>query len=266
MRGARPQRQRWRRWLNWRRPLALVAALALSSALACRSSIDKDPILKLSAEESLAQGKHLFEAKKYARARPYLTHAFEVEPNSSAGREALLLVADTLYFEGGETNLIQAEAKYRDFQNRFPTSDRAAYVQFQIAGSLAQRVERPDRDQSATLKAVSAYEDLLRLYPTSEYVDEARTGLEEVRSDLAEHEFVVGRFYLRFGLPAAAAKRFEGLLDHFPAYAERDKALFHLAMAYRKLDRDDDAQATFGKLKSEFPGSKWAAKIPKENR
>ncbi len=250
----------------WLRSVGLMAALALSGGLACRSSIENDPILKLSAEESLVEGKRLLEAKKYARARPYLTHAFEVEPNSAAGRESLLLVADTLFLEGGETNLIQAEAKYRDFQNRFPTSDRAPYVQFQIAGSLARRVERADRDQSATLKAVTAYEDLLRLYPTSDYGDEARAGLESVRGHLAEHEFVVARFYLRFGLPAATAKRLEGLLDRFPAYPERDKALFHLALAYRELDRDDDAQATFARLKSEFPGSRWVSKIPKANR
>ena len=246
--------------------LGFAAALALAGALACRSSIDNDPILRLSAEESLTEGKKLLEAEKYSRARPYLTHAFEVEPNSAAGREALLLVADSLYLEGGEANLIQAEAKYRDFQNRFPTSDRAAYVQYQIAGSLAQRIERADRDQSATMKAVTAYEDLLRLYPTSDYVEGAKTGLESVRKQLAEHEFVVGRFYLRFGLPSAAAKRLEGLLDQYPSYAERDKALFHLAMAYRDLERSDDAQATFGRLQSEFPESKWVGKIPKGNR
>jgi outer membrane protein assembly factor BamD len=246
--------------------LALLGTLLLAGAVGCRSSIDDDPILKLSAAESLAEGKRLIEAKKYARARPYLTHAFEIEPNSPSGREALLLVADALFLEGGETNWIQSEAKYRDFQNRFPTSDRAAYVQFQIASTLAKRVERPDRDQNATLKAVTAYEDLLRLYPTSEYVDEARSGLELVRSQLAEHEFVVGRFYLRYGLANASAKRLEGLLDRFPAYAERDKALFHLALAYRKLERADDAQATFAKLREEFPGSRWIAKIPKASR
>jgi outer membrane protein assembly factor BamD len=245
---------------------ALLGALVLTGAFGCRSSIEDDPILKLSAAESLAEGKRLIEAKKYSRARPYLTHAFEIEPNSPAGREALLLVADALFLEGGETNWIQAEAKYRDFQNRFPTSDRAAYVQFQIASALANRVERPDRDQSATLKAVTAYEDLLRLYPTSEYVDEARSGLEVVRLQLAEHEFVVGRFYLRFGLPAASAKRLEGLLDRFPSYAERDKALFHLALAYGELERSDDEQATFARLREEFPGSRWIAKIPKGNR
>lgn len=249
-----------------RQSVGLAAALVLASGLACRSSIENDPILRLSAQESLVEGKRLLEAEKYSRARPYLTHAFEVEPNSAAGRESLLLVADSLFLEGGEANLIQAEAKYRDFQNRFPTSDRAAYVQFQIAGSLAQRVERADRDQSATLKAVTAYEDLLRLYPTSDYVEKARVELETVRAHLAEHEFIVGRFYLRYGLPDAAAKRLEGLLDHYPAYPERDKALYHLALAYRRLERADDAQATFARLDSEFPGSRWAKKIPKANR
>ena len=82
------------------------------------------------------------------RARPYFTHAFEVEPNSAIGREALLLAADTYYLSGGSANFVQAEAKYRDFLNRFPTSDQAAYVQFQIANSLAKRMEKPDRDQN----------------------------------------------------------------------------------------------------------------------
>ena len=245
---------------------ALLGALALASLVGCRSGINDDPILKLSAAESLAEGKRLIEAKKYSRARPYLTHAFEIEPNSPAGREALLLVADALFLDGGETNWIQSEAKYRDFQNRFPTSDRSAYVQFQVASSLARRVERPDRDQSATLKAVTAYEDLLRLYPTSDFVDEARKGLEVVRGRLAEHEYIVGRFYLRFGLPAASAKRFEGLLDRFPLFPERDKALFHLAVAYRELERADDAQATFARLREEFPGSRWVAKIPRASK
>ena len=117
-----------------------VATLVLVSAVSCKSTETKDPLLNLAASESLVQGKALFEKKKYAQARKYFQHAFEAEPNSSAGREGLLLAADTLYLQGSNTNLIQSEAKYRDFQNRFPTSDRAPYVQFQIARSLVGRI------------------------------------------------------------------------------------------------------------------------------
>lgn len=242
---------------------ALLAPLLLVVA-ACGSRGANDPILRLSAAESLAEGKRLLEKERYAAARPYFSHAFEVEPNSAAGREALLLVADTLFLEGGDANLIQAEAKYRDFQNRFPTSDRAAYVQYKIAASLAGRMERPDRDQTSTEKARAALEDLLRLYPTSEYAEEARAELARVRQNLGEHEYQVGRFYLRYGLPVAAIARLEQLLERFPDYEARDKAMFNLALAYRAAKRTDDAAATAAKLRAEFPESDYLEKLPED--
>jgi outer membrane protein assembly factor BamD len=243
---------------------ALLSTLALALLVpACSGRAKEDPLLRLSAEESLVEGRKLLEAEKYAKARPYFQHAFEVEPNSRTGREALMLVADTLFLEGGDAQLIQAEAKYRDYQNRFPTSDRAAYAQFQIAESLARRVARPDRDQDTTRKAVAAYEDLIRLFPTSEYVERARESVGSVRESLAEHEFQVAAFYLRFGLPQATAARLEDLLAGFPDYDARDKALYHLALAYRDLARDEDAEATFARLRAEHPSSEWVGEIPK---
>jgi outer membrane protein assembly factor BamD len=246
------------------RTLAVLALLAVP--LGCRSAAKDDPILRLSAAESLAEGKKLLEREKYATARPYFSHAFEVEPNSAAGREALLLVADTLFLEGADTDLIQAEAKYRDFQNRFPTSERGDYVQYQIARSLARRIERADRDQASSVKALQAFEDLLRLYPTSPHAEAARSEIATVRNQLAEHEFVVGRFYLRYGLPGAAIARITTLLERYPDYGERDKALWALGMSYTAAKKADDAQATFTKLRDEFPHSPWLEKVPKENR
>jgi outer membrane protein assembly factor BamD len=242
-------------------PLLVAAALALAGA-GCRSGTPKDPILQLSAEESLSQGKDLLAREKYDRARPYFTHAFEVEPNSAIGREALLLAADTYYLQGGTANYVQAEAKYRDFLNRFPTSDQAAYVQFQIANSLAKRMEKPDRDQNVTRKALEAYEELSRLYPTSEYAAQAQEQMGAVQANLAEHEFQIGRFYLRYGIPLAAAERFEFLLATYPQYKAKDKALYHLGMAYIEGRRPEDAQKAFERLQKEYPQSPFLQEIP----
>lgn len=249
-----------------RAALALSAVVVALFAAACGSAKKDDPILRLSAAESLVEGKRLFERERFAAARPYFAHAFEVEPNSAAGREALLLVADTLFLEGGSTNLIQAEAKYRDFMNRFPTSDKGAYVQSQIAAALAKRIERPDRDQAATVKALEAYRDLIRLYPTSPFADAARGEIAKVEDRLAEHEYLVGRFYLRYRLPPAAIGRLEKVIEDYPDYSGRERALYYLGLAYRAAKRADDAQATFSKLREQFPDSEWVAKIPKENR
>ena len=228
----------------------------------CRSGKAEDPLLQLSAEESLAQGKALLASQKYARARPYFTHAFEVEPNSATGREGLLLAADTYYQEGGTTNYVQAEAKYRDFLNRFPTSEQAPYVQFQIANSLAKRMEKPDRDQTVTLKALEAYRELARLYPTSEYAAQAQEQIILVQNNLAEHEFTVGRFYLRYGIPIAATQRFEELLKSYPQYSNRDKVIYFLGMAYEQMGKPEDASKAFDRLRAEHPQSPYLAEIP----
>jgi len=242
------------------RSRALTLGFVCLAVLACGGPRE-DPILRLSSEEALAQGKSLFDAGKFNQAKRYLQHAFEVEPNSVAGREALLLVADAMYNAGGIDNLIKAEARYRDFQNRFPTSDRAAYVQYQIANTLGKRIEKPDRDLDSTEKALAAYEDLMRLYPTSEYSSEARDQIAVVKANLAEHEFVIGKFYLRYGLLPAAVARFETLLERFPDYSEKDKALFHLGRAYREQENVEKAEEIFDRLRSEYPNSEYLKEI-----
>jgi len=242
-------------------PLLAIAGLLLAGA-GCKSGAPKDPILRLSAEESLARGKELLTQKKYDQARPYFTHAFEVEPNSAIGRDALLLAADTYYLQGGNANFIQAEAKYRDFLNRFPTSEQSAYVQFQIANSLAKRMERPDRDQAVTRKALEAYQDLIRLYPTSEYAAQSTEQSKVVLSNLAEHEYTIGYFYMRFGIPRAAAERFEYLLATYPQYKERDKVVFRLGLAYQGNHQPEEARKTFDILRKEFPQSAYIHQIP----
>jgi outer membrane protein assembly factor BamD len=241
----------------------LLTVLFLTLAVtACRSGVSEDPILKLSAEESLVKGKELLAKEKHAKARPYFTHAFEVEPNSAIGREGLLLAADTYYLEGGSTNYVQAEAKYRDFLNRFPTSTQASYVQFQIANSLAKRMERPDRDQAVTRKALEAYEELVRLYPTSEYAAQAQEQAKLVKANLAEHEFIVGRFYQRFGLPGPAADRFDFLVTNYPDYPQKEKVLYNLILLYQQMKRTDDAKKRLDQLRSEYPKSPLLAQVP----
>lgn len=257
--------------LSPRRVPVQVGAWILGSLLVgllaagCGGGLKDDPILRLSAEEALEEGKNLLEQEKYNKARRHLIHAFEVEPNSRSGREALLLVADTYYLQGGRLNYIQAETKYRDFLNRFPTSNQAAYAQFQLANSLAKRIGRADRDQSSTLKAYEAFEELMRLYPTSEYADQAREQIRLVEESLAEHEFVVGQFYHRYGNHPGAIDRFEFLLDNYPDYPAKDKVLFYLGNSYREgRTREYKLKAvdTFDRLRERYPDSPYVSDIP----
>ena len=252
-----------------------IAALAVVAlALGCAGGGKESPLLRLSAEEALAKGKDFMARKKWFPAREHLSHAFEIEPNSAIGREALLLVADAHFFEGGSQNFIKSEAKYRDFQNRFPTSERAGYAQFQIAASLARRVRRPDRDQSITREAMAAFDDLLRIYPSSEHVEESREQIRRLRGRLAEAEYIVGKYNYRRGLYAkcgrvcyrAAIARIEGLLADYPDYEGKDKAYHIMTVAALGAGEREKADRFAELLRSEYSGSKYVGKIEKAYR
>jgi outer membrane protein assembly factor BamD len=249
----------------------LVAAALLGGFLvllgACGFGARReDPILQLSSEEALEEGRKLMAEGKWGPARKYFIHAFEVEPNSASGREGLLLAADAFFKAGGEDNLIKAEARYRDFVNRFPTSEHAAYAQFQIGLTLSRRIAKPDRDQSISRQALEALEDVERFYPTSEFAAQAAAEAVRVRARIAEHDYVVGRFYERYGLPNSAIDRYVYLLDNYADYAERDKVLYHLCTAYLKRKAQGDtelARQTCQRLETEYPESHYVEKIPK---
>jgi outer membrane protein assembly factor BamD len=245
-----------------RPPVRLLAVVVALAALACSSGGKVDPIAILSSAEALELGKQLMAEEKYRQARDYLIHAFEVEPNSVGGREALLLSADCYYLQGGADNYLRAESKYRDFQTRFPTSDRAAYVQFQIANSLGKRILRPDRDQSSTRKALEEYRAVIELYPTSEFVAEAERQIEQMRQSLASHEMIVGYFYMRYGNLNGATSRLEYVLENFPDFEQTDRVLFYLGMTYRRSDREEESRQTFERLAEEYPDSPFVRQIP----
>jgi outer membrane protein assembly factor BamD len=135
-------------------------------------------------------------------------------------------------------------------------------VQFQIANSLAKRMERPDRDQTVTRKSVEAYQELIRLYPTSEYATKAQEQLVAVSANLAEHEWVVGYFYLRYGAPVAAINRFEYLIQTYPKYAGLDRVMYYMGRAYQRIRKPEEAKKAFDRLRTEFPNSKLVKEIP----
>ena len=253
----------------------LLAAAALCLLAAC-GGVKDDPILRLSSTEALEIGKQLLAEEKFNQALLHLVHAFEVEPNSETGREGLLLAADALFLRGGYQSYVEAEQRYRDFLNRFPTSDRAAYAQFRLADSLFERVEKPDRDQQTARQALTEFENVRRLYPTSQYAGQAAQKIVDVRNQLAEHEFVVGAFYYRYRTPSAAAERFKGLLEGYPDYPEPDKINAHMCLIYAQvlkrvtsdagLERFEDLREACERLWNQYPDSRWIKKVPSQEK
>jgi outer membrane protein assembly factor BamD len=241
-----------------------AGTLALLLLVACSGTKKPDKVtqelLAKSKEELFEKGKGLVEKKRYEAGRKYLTFVFETYPNDPLGRDALLLVADSFYKQGGTSGYTEARFRYRDYLNRYPGAPRRDYARYQFALTYDKEIERPDRDQTSTREAIDQYRALIREYPTSGFAGAARERVRVLTDLLAEHEFNVGFFYMRKGAASAALARFTDLEQRFPEYGGRDKLFFYSARVLQKLGRRDEADRYYGRVISEFPDSEYARK------
>ena len=220
-----------------------------------------DPeLLKLTKEQIFQKAEDHFAREKWPRARTYYSHLYETYPNDPLGRRSLLRIADTYFEQGNPVNLVEAQYKYRDFINRYPTSEQADYAMLRIAMTSYKQMERPDRDQQKTREALEKFNDMLRVHPNSPLKAEAEARRQDVLDRLAKHEHLVARFYIKRGSFNAAVQRLNYLVDTYPNYAERAGAFYDLGVALHRLGRAGEARLYFERVVTEFPQSEDAAR------
>ena len=248
--------------MKLRHVITLVVVLAVAAGCSrgprrFRAVIDPQ-LLRMTKEQVYAKAEEQYARENWQRARTYYTYVYETYPNDVLGRRSLLRIADTFFSQGDPVNLVEAQYKYRDFINRYPTSDQADYATLQIAMCSYEQMEKPDRDQQKTREALEKLNDMLRAYPNSPLKAEAEAKRQEVLDRLARHEHIVARFYLKRGSWNAATQRLNYLIDQYPQFEARDAVFFDLGHALAKLGRTGEARLYFERVITEYPQSEYA--------
>ncbi len=174
------------------------------------------------------------ENKRYDVARLTLQTLINTYPDSDYLADAKLAIADSYYEQGGSGPLTHAEVEYKDFITFFPNHPRVPEAQYRAAMTHYRQLEKPDRDPTHARRAEHEFQLLLRHYPDSEFVEDGRQKLVEVQEVLAEGQFRVGHFYYIKSSWWAAASRLMELVDRYPNYSQRDKALWMLGKVFQK--------------------------------
>jgi outer membrane protein assembly factor BamD len=248
--------------LRLRHTIMMLAVVALVAACnrgprQYRPVVDPE-LLKMTREQIFQRAEELFARERWQKARSYYSHLYETYPNEPLGRRSLLRVADTYYEQGDPANLVEAQYKYRDFINRYPTSEQADYATLRIAMCSFKQMERPDRDQQKTREALEKFDDMLRAFPNSQLKAEAEARRQEVLDRLARHEHVIARFYMKRGSWNAASQRLNYLIDQYPNFPQRDAVFFDLGQTLARLGRNGEARLYFERVITEFPQSEYA--------
>src|ERR1041385_61759 len=206
--------------------IAILLGLVMISAVACTNKKVKNPLAQVDSKQPdkvlFDRAMDAMKKNSYDVARLSLQTLINTYPDSEYIARAKLGIADSWYVEGGSAAMAQAENEYSDFKTFFPNMPEAAEAQLKIANIHYQQMEKPDRDFTHALRAEQEYRELIKGWPDSKLVPEAKQRLREVQEVLADREFNIGHFYyLRPSYPAAIA-RLQSLVDRYPLYSRAE--------------------------------------------
>ncbi len=100
--------------------------------------------------------------------------------------------------------------------NTYPKSLLTPDAYLQSAESLAEQVDGPNYDQTATKEAITYYEDFMILYPGDAKIGAAEKGLAEMKQVLAESKMRIAHYYFKYRGNYKAARVFynEAITDY----------------------------------------------------
>ncbi len=181
----------------------------------------------------------------------------EVDRQHPYAQEARMAIVMSAYAYQKAGKNVEAVAAARRYITLHPGTKEAALAQNIIATSYFDRINDPNRDQSDTKKAVVELETLIRRYPDSRYVEDAKKRLKIARDVLAASEMEVGRYYMKQQRYDAAINRFRTVVSDYQTTAHVEEALMRLTECYMALGIVNEAQTAAAVLGHNFPDSKW---------
>lgn len=110
-----------------------------------------------------------------------------------------------------------------------------------------------DKDPGRAREAFAEFYQLLKRFPNSEYVPDARARMVYLRDRLAAYEVAVGRYYLTRGAYVAAANRGRYVVDNYPSTPSVADGLDIMLQSYRALNLDELVKDTELLIKKNFP-------------
>jgi outer membrane protein assembly factor BamD len=205
-------------------------------------------------EEQYAEGERLLSKDRYLEAVERFRILKSRYPYSKYAALATLRIGDT-HFQ--EEAFLESASAYKIFRELYPRHEKAPYALFRTGESFYNLLpSSEDRDLEPAQDAIYSYTQLLREFPGSEFEEQAKKRVGELRGRLAAKEEYVGDYYFKRELYSAAASRYDYLFTNFPDVPRKEQDLFNLAYSYERMGEFRKAEESLASLDADFPGGK----------
>ncbi len=205
-------------------------------------------------ESLYAGGIDALNAQRYAQAVELFDTVDREYPYSTWATQAKLMAAFSDYSRNRYTEAIGSLDRFIQLH---PAHRDIAYAYYLRALSLYEQIVDSERDQSGTVAAMAALQEVQNRFPNTPYARDARLKMDLARDHLAGREMNIGRFYQNRNLLAAAVGRFRRVVDDYQTTNHVPEALHRLTEIYIALGLTDEARRTASVLGFNYPGSPW---------
>lgn len=200
--------------------------------------------------------------ERYEEAIRRYTEVKNKFPYSNFATKAELAIAD-VYFK--QESYPEAQVSYQAFRELHPKHPQTDYVMFRIGLSYHNQLPSSlDRDLTVAQEVIESFDDLMKRFPSSQYVNEAAEKKLETLKMLAGKEEYIAAFYFKREMFNSALTRYETLIAKYPKLGFDEKALYGAAVSANKIGDAFKAKKYLNELVAKFPQSSEAQRVQKE--
>ena len=230
--------------------------LCLSVGLANCAKDEASIYLDRPVEDIYNYAMDLLLDKDYQMAALTFEEVERQHPYSMWATKAQLMSSYAHYLDNNyDDSVIAAER----FVSLHPGHDDTAYAYYLLGLCYYEQISDVGRDQKMTVKALEAFESVVRRYPTSKYSRDAKLKMDLARDHLAGKEMEIGRTYQSLEFYVAAINRFRNVVERYQTTSHVPEALYRLTESYLALGVTKEAEVAAAVLGHNFPGSDWYA-------
>jgi outer membrane protein assembly factor BamD len=236
--------------------LAFVAAAGLVLSACSGASDDKKDAdyVERPVEHIYADAWKQIDKHNWEDAAKQFDEVERQHPYSIWARRAMLMSAFCYYQANKYTDATNAADQYISLH---PGSREVAYAFYLKAMALYEQIVDVGRDQTVTEQALTALQDVVQRFPSSEYARDARLKIDLTLDHLAGKEMEVGRYYLVRHDYIGAINRFKTVVQRYQRTSQIAEALERLTEAYYALGIYNEAKTAAAVLGANYPGSPW---------
>lgn len=243
-----------RRWV----PAVLTATLLAGGCSYFKEQ--EDETAKWSEQKTYNQAKARLDAGSYTEAVELYEKLQARHPFGEHSQQAQLDLAYAYFKQEEAASAVAACDRYIRLYPNSVGVDYAYYLKglanFNQGKGFTERYLPTDpsqRDPGAAAQSFNDFSELVKRFPESKYVEDARLRMVYLRNILAQHEVNVAKFYMRREAYVAAANRARHVVENYQQAPAMPEALAVMAKAYKVLGMDDLSADSLRVLELNFP-------------